>query len=540
MRHKRVNSIFLLFPISIMRVVLPFFFKHSLLNDYIDLHIYGFMLSSFITGIGFFILNLKDKNIFRGNSLTLSVISITSYMLFHNMYTSSGNMLDMFYIIACVTLFFFFQWDKGKHLKIISLSIIVICTVEALYGIGQFFHLFRYDSAIKGSFDNPAGFVALLSVGLPFCFSFSVRYKTVSWVALSLILFAITFSGSRAGIISVLFLTLYYIFIRFKTIILLKRKIFITISFITLSSVSLCLFFIKQDSATGRILIWQNSYRMIIENPLWGSGKNSFKANYMLYQAQYFSENPESRYILLADNVARPFNEYLSFTIEFGLVGLLLLMGTVLILFRFVPRHYSPYYGVVIVILIFSCFSYPLYYPLVLLIGIYSLSCISNSIPPIIHLFRGYLFRICLSLLLLSGIYFNVSSIWFELQWKELIHIFSLGNGTEIIKDYKKLYDKWNGNPYFLYNYGVLLNNLQMFDDSNVILHECEKYFNDYDVQLLLATNYYRMQKYEDSKKHYFMASNMCPNRFIPLFQLMKIYELQHETDKLKKWLNRL
>lgn len=89
------------------------------------------------------------------------------------------------------------------------------------------------------------------------------------------------------------------------------------------------LFFLKKDSAIGRILIWINSLEMILDYPILGSNSGSFLRNYMLYQADYFKLNPNSQYIMLADNVKHPFNEYLLLTIKYGIGGLLALIAVI-------------------------------------------------------------------------------------------------------------------------------------------------------------------------------------------------------------------
>lgn len=43
----------------------------------------------------------------------------------------------------------------------------------------------------------------------------------------------------------------------------------------------------------------------------------------MLNQASYFEQNPNSHYLMLADNVFHPFNEYILFLIEYGIAGFL-------------------------------------------------------------------------------------------------------------------------------------------------------------------------------------------------------------------------
>lgn len=80
---------------------------------------------------------------------------------------------------------------------------------------------------------------------------------------------------------------------------------------------SVFLYHYKKDSADGRLLIWQCTWNMIKERPLYGYGYGGFQANYMDEQAQFFRTHPNSRYAQLADDVKSPFNEYLGVLTEF-------------------------------------------------------------------------------------------------------------------------------------------------------------------------------------------------------------------------------
>jgi Lipid A core - O-antigen ligase and related enzymes len=62
---------------------------------------------------------------------------------------------------------------------------------------------------------------------------------------------------------------------------------------------------------------------MITDKPLFGHGIGGFQREYMLYQAEYFKNHPDSNYAMLADIVKHPFNEFL-LLVEQGLVGGLL------------------------------------------------------------------------------------------------------------------------------------------------------------------------------------------------------------------------
>lgn len=84
--------------------------------------------------------------------------------------------------------------------------------------------------------------------------------------------------------------------------------------------------------------------------------------------------------------------------------------------------------------------------------------------------------------------------IQFEKRWGQVVQISRFGNYNKLLDEYKALYSEWNGNPMFLYNYGVILNKSEHYNESNTILFECTKYFNDYEVQMLIADNYSKLE----------------------------------------------
>ena len=92
-------------------------------------------------------------------------------------------------------------------------------------------------------------------------------------------------------------------------------------------------------------------------------------------------------------------------------------------------------------------------------------------------------------------------------------------------RGYDDLYSDLGGEPLFLYNYGAVLNRIGKYRQSRLILTECEKQFNDCDLQIIQADNYFRIGNYKQAEIHAKLASNMCPNRFVPLYQLVEIYD---------------
>ena len=93
-----------------------------------------------------------------------------------------------------------------------------------------------------------------------------------------------------------------------------------------------------------------------------------------------------------------------------------------------------------------------------------------------------------------------------------------------MLTDYALLYPFIRENPLFLYNYGAELHVAELWTASLRILTECARCLNDTDVQILLADNYGRLGEYDRAERHYRRAARMCPNRFMPLYRLVKLY----------------
>lgn len=62
---------------------------------------------------------------------------------------------------------------------------------------------------------------------------------------------------------------------------------------------------------------------------------------------------------------------------------------------------------------------------------------------------------------------------------------------------------------------------------------------NDYDVQMLQANNYFNLTNYSEAEKHYKLAGEMIPKKFMPSFQLIKLYEMTNQKEKMSDLIHR-
>ena len=97
---------------------------------------------------------------------------------------------------------------------------------------------------------------------------------------------------------------------------------------------------------------------------------------------------------------------------------------------------------------------------------------------------------------------------------------------------YAHLYHK----DLFLYNYAAELNVVGDYMESQQIALECDSLWADYDLQMLIGVNCLQLQQYSETETYLRKAAAMCPVKFMPLFQLTKLYqetERQEEAQEL-------
>lgn len=418
----------------------------------------------------------------------------------------------------------------------------IICFIQACYGLCQFAGWLPSNHskfAITGSFDNPAGFASVLAIGFPISLFLHSKSKNVAKYLASIILLvlaiAVFFSESRTGMLSILISSIVFVLFQANIVGKFRQfrycKLLTIVMMICLLSGAYILYLQKKDSANGRLLIWKVSAKMIRDKPILGHGYGAFQSGYMDYQAAYFKNNPGSNFSQLADNVKHPFNEFIKVAVEFGLIGLAIILSIILfVLWKLIKSKHEKG-GLVLSglasFLVFACFSYPLQYVAVwVLLAFYILMFlpskeISINNTPITVITRGAIFIACVLCL-----FYTCKQVNAEMKWKTIAMNSLRGNTKKMLPEYKKLYStSLKQNPFFLYNYGAELNVAGKFDTSIEILTECKKRFNDYDLQMLLADNYYQKGEVERAIEVYKYASNMVPCRFLPLYNQFEIYK---------------
>lgn len=484
-------------------------------------------------------------------------VFLGSVFLTSEKFVNTENSIKFYFTLISVFIGVIFLLIKSSNMtlevqKITSTTVMkglfIVGVFQSLYGILQY--IGKYPSnhnsfAVTGSFDNPAGFIAVLSLLFPIGIFWCIKSKKLEqrfvFFSVGLIIFSIIISGSRTGLLAVIISTISIFIIEFQLLSKIKHLKFFKLkvcSTIILLLASLFLLYVwKPDSANGRLLIWNVSTEMIRDKPLIGFGYKGFQANYMSYQAQYFKENPHSSFKQLADNVTHPFNEFIKIAVNYGVIGLLFYVLLISIVFWKLLKSKHPQknilVGMFISFITISFFSYPLQYaPIWLLLGYFTLVVFS------VRLYKknlSLIIRIPIIGVCFLGVILFLFRMNCELEWKDIAIKSLQGQTKQMLPKYEKLYPYLKYNSLFLYNYGAELNVARQFERSKILLNECLKKLNDYDLQMLLADNYYHIGDTTEAIRIYQHAENMIPCKFLPLYRQFEIYKKNENVSNAKE-----
>ena len=258
--------------------------------------------------------------------------------------------------------------------------IIFISNLLAIYecGVGllQISGLYSSTHAkfiLTGSFDNPGPYGGLIAILLTVLGVFVMQNKSggkwsvkalviLSSVSCALCIIVLPATMSRAAWFALGVTALVF---GLKELSLAdwirKHKAVATIATITMLIVMTGVFFMKKDSAIGRLHIWHMELKAIAEKPLTGHGKGSVLGVYGDTQAEYFAEKERPEIITkVAGCPEYAFNEYLKIGVEYGIPAMLGVILVLILLITILLKLQSPLAYGLITLCVFAFFSYPL------------------------------------------------------------------------------------------------------------------------------------------------------------------------------------
>lgn len=411
---------------------------------------------------------------------------------------------------------------------VISVLLQAIIVIMQKYNYIESFHNF-FD--VTGTFGNPGQVAGFLAVGLivvvAFLSSFLKQFRLapiyLHGLVLLIIVAALWFADSRASFITVL-VGVFCLFYR-EILMLLKLfyKLIIPILLVVVLIMGFSLFCYRPASVNARLLVWRVSLDMIMDKPLWGYGIGGFSREYMLYQAKYFNENPNSKFLMVADNVGHPYNELLRIVIEHGIVGgvLIAILFFSVFTFRAKGKKDVAIKAILGGLVTFSMFSYPCYVlPLLILFPIIigaaeSKQCFSFCIRKLTVISLQIICVILVIVTFKAALFYYHMSLKTKKLFEENVQIFSKDEIVRLIPNISF------ANFYAVY---ISINNDAF---SDILVHylppSCETYCTYGDVCKLRGN-------IDQAEEFYKKASFMIPTRLVPNYELWQLYKSKRDT----------
>src|SRR5690606_2453752 len=511
-------------------------------------------------------------NVVDGFILLLFIYSIVR--LFFQEIISQSAWVQLTFLAGSygVTRILWSSIDK-KSLQYILIALLLAGIAEAVYGLGQLYgiwpshhHLFL----LTGTFFNPgpySGWMAcLVPVAVYGIMQNNKRAKAhpwvnyLSWTYLLMSVLVLVPASSRAALLAATAGGVAVSWPRIKNSSLWQSTWF-KVALPSLVVIGLvCLYLMKTDSADGRILIYKVTTDMIADAPFCGFGWNSFPMMYNNYQAVYFENgHGNEREEYLADHVVFGFNEFLEFTAEMGMVGLLFLAGSIILLIRkwrertkkqnIQPFHYLGI-SVLLAWSVFALFSYPMSVPALVIILPVSLSGLntafdifkSNTDPIYINPISKNLpinFITGIILVLLS-----VYSIYWVLYFRPLTQEWMVANANQELQHYEiannlynTLYPEFRSEGLFLQYAGKSHSINRTFYASEQLLERALLFSADPAIFTTLGKDYTLFSKVDSLKKLraeilLTRAKYISPSKHYPRYLLTKYYQSIGEKEK--------
>ena len=413
--------------------------------------------------------------------------------------------------------------------KILFCTIMFISASQSLVSIAQFLgYLESYHSLflVTGSFGNPGQLGCFVAIGIMCTISLlHARNSLSSNIALAVLLtlqiLASIISNSRTGWVSII---IGLLFLYYNTNII-KRKYVKVTTCIVVFILFVCLYFYRTQSANGRLFIWRVCIEMVIDKPIFGHGPGGFNKKYMLYQADYFRQNPNSINVKYSDNVSYPYNEFLHILVECGIIGLFLWLA-IIVSALVISRKANLYKAPFISFLVLCMFSYPFYVPSLLILF------------PVLLSAANYNKDENKDSLIRSKILFFIILFCIIVTSKKYVIIHRCNNAVHQLYNASDPIKKQNALCYIESNINTIKNHIFLSDMyaqyvfthyskecALSILNEIKAFSPTSEIYCDIGDLYQEIGDINQAISSYTIASYMIPRRIVPKYKLFLLYK---------------
>ena len=295
------------------------------------------------------------------------------------------------------------------------------------------------------------------------------------------------------------------------------------------------LFWLKPDSARGRLFMWRMTGRAICEKPWTGHGTGNFAVAYGKAQETYFAAGDyEAWEERVAGSPEYAFNEYLQAAVEYGIPTTLLLLAGVTVCWQ-AGRKKKRYgcCGALLSLGIFAFSSYPLQLPVFVVTGccLLAASVTGNSR-------KGWIAVAVLA----GGIGIGQFAADREAvkackEWMNARLLYQNGAYDSAEKAYRQLYPVLKDRAAFLFEYGHGLHRQEKYSESNRILEEAALHSCDPMIWNIMGKNYQALGDGTRAETCFLHAVHLLPGRIYPYYLLAKLYAsaTYRNPEKLKE-----
>ena len=472
-----------------------------------------------------------------------------------------------------------------------SISLIVaIYTLIQYYGLDPYLKELNALTSTIGQKNFVSNYLGLI---FPLIFSYFLlqrtkRNKIFFFVLLSIIYINLMICQSRGIWISIISTVLIGIFLIYKfklfkifqenqkwLILLLVSFLIITIiystdnplnkSAITIPQRVISTFDEQNPSIYTRLLMWETTFNMIKDKPIFGSGIGTFKMNYLNYQAKIIKDNPY--YLKLSGNAREAHNEYLQMWAELGIVGL----GLFILIFYFFYKTVFIFLksklnikNKIIVLglfmgttcfLIHSLFAFPLHVPAlgssffvimsltIAYINNFNLSesekekNIRKMDLKILKLNINYVVVLVLVIMLIAIGFLVIKPYMAEIYYFKGIRYNVNGNYSDALPnfEYASQLDPHNGRN--LLALGTTYYNLNIQFKAEEILQKAKNYINNRNIFRNLGLSYMQTGDYKKAEKEFKHTIYLDPKFTKTYYDLGSLYFLQGDYERtIEQW----
>ena len=382
------------------------------------------------------------------------------------------------------------------HRVILLLIMNVIVLYECSFGLLQYLGICasgHSSFAMTGSFANRGPYGGLIAILLAILGTYVIQnhnaqkwYDKVlvilSYISCVLCVIVLPASMSRAAWLALGIAVLVFGFKGLNLADLIrKHKVFAAVASVVVIMVMIGVFFLKKDSAIGRLHIWHMELRAIAKEPLSGHGKGTVLGVYGDTQAEYFAEKERPEIITkVAGCPEYAFNEYLKIGVEYGIPAMLGVIVVLILVIALLMKYRLTFAYGLIAFCVFAFFSYPL-----------------------------------------EAIHIKSKA---EKEWESIRYLSSMELYEDAVEGLAPLYDNLKDNYRFIYDYGYALHKCRRYQESNEILKVGAKTSSDPMFYNIIGQNYEAMNLYQESENAYLHAHYMVPQRLYPLTLLMRMH----------------